>query len=237
MIQYSCRPVEKGRLDSTVYFELTACIISLFALIYGIVSILKFRMPMYFRLPVAATGCYVLEELWVVANTFFGSYDSFITVRLFGIFGFFCFLLCANTGGIDKFIDDGKEKNGKARIPALVAPILLFVIFLMASINKFGKAEAFNVLLAILVFSPLFPASYYNVKHLFLKNDDMGFLRCIRGCDIICLIIYIFNLTYLIKYPENLIVLSYIADIIMALLVLALNIISVKGGKEWKTHL
>ena len=218
-------------------FELTACIISLIALIYGIVSIVKFDMPMYFRLPVAATGCYVLEELWVVVNTLFGNYSSFISVRLFGIFGFFCFLLCANRGGIDKTVDDGNQKNRKARIIALTAPILLFAVCLIGAFNKFGKDDLPSVILALAVFAPSFPASYYNLKHLLLKNDDMGFLGCIKGCDIISLIIFALNLLYLIKLPENLYIISYISDIIMALLVFTLIIFSIKGGKKWKTFL
>lgn len=222
---------------NTVPFETAAFFISLIALIYGIRGVIKYEMPMYFRLPVAAVGCYVLEELWVIVNTIFGNYGSFITVRLFGVFGFFCFLLCANTGGIDKVLDEDCKRNKKARIAALAAPVLLLVLFSILTVNKYKSDGIAHILLSYLVMAPAFPSSYYNLKHLLIENDEAGFLKCVRGCDAVCLIIYFFNLIYLINYPENLLFISYTADIIMALLILALTVFSIKGGKKWKAML
>lgn len=222
---------------NTVPFEAAAFFISLIALIYGIRGVIKYEIPMYFRLPVAAVGCYVLEELWVIVNTIFGNYGSFITVRLFGVFGFFCFLLCANTGGIDKTLDEDCERNKKARIVALAAPVLLLALFSILTFNKFRSNGISHILLSYLVFAPAFPSSYYNLKHLLIETDGAGFLKCVRGCDVLCLVIYCCNLIYLINYPENLLVLIYITDIIMALLVLTLTVLSVRGGKKWKAML
>lgn len=77
-----------------IIFESVAAAISLMAFVLGIVLSAKKDSTTFMKTILWASGCYFLEELWVIVNFLFGTGKEFglLTVRLFGFFGCFAFL-------------------------------------------------------------------------------------------------------------------------------------------------
>lgn len=214
-------------------FELTAFLISLTAFIVGAVKLFKPHVPLYFKLHIYAVGCYSLEEAWVIFNTFFGTESGFVSVRLFGTFGFFCFLLAANRGPIDRMIDERTPASRKARRIALLAPIIILLIYLLSYVPSFGKSSIPVRMLGFIILSPTFPTAWYCLKHRFLPKDSMGFLNAIAGIDIVTLVIFLVNEIYLFRSQKMTFIL-YFSDVVMAILVALLSVFSIWGRKKWK---
>ncbi len=217
-------------------FEIIAFIISLSAFIFGAINLLRPHVPMYFKLQMGAVGCYTLEELWMIVNTAFGTETAFFSVRLFGMFGFFCFLLAANRGPFDRMVDERSPACRKAQRIALLAPAVLLLIYLLSFVPPFTEKRISARILGFIILSPTFPTAWYCLKHRFLPKDSVGFLDAIAGTDIVTLVIFLVDELYLFRAPGMILILYY-SDVVMAVLVALFTAFSVSGGKKWKAAL
>ena len=223
-------------MNGYVLPEVISFLISLAAFIFGAVNLFKKGIPMYFKLFGIAEACYAIEELWVVINTMFGTEDPFVSVRLFGTFGFFCFILSANVGEFDRTIDEGKEESKKARRLAFIAPAFFFMIYILSAFLLQEKGVAY-LILEFIVFLPVFLASYFCLKHLLLPTDSLGFLTTTKEVDIVSLVLFLVNFGYVLDILDGVPMLINFYDIFAALIAALLTICSVKGAKRWKTLL
>lgn len=218
-------------------FEVISFLISAAAFVFGAVRLFRDGIPMYFRLYGMAAGCYALEELWAVTNTVFGTEGGYVSVRLFGTFGFFCFILSANAGEFDSLIDERKAEHRRARRAALLAPAVLVLLYGVSVALLYDSKGVFYLLLELLVLLPTFPAAYYCLKHLLLPTDPMGMLKTTGGIDIVSLLLFAVNSVYTLDVLGRVSWLMYAYDVLMALIAAALTVCSVKGAEKWKTLL
>lgn len=205
--------------------------ISLVGFIIGIVNVLKKKAPYFFTLIVFAVGCFVIEQLSLGVNTICGFYDD-VWVGVFGVFGCNLFLLSANIGALDKVVDETGLPLGK-RLLALTAPAFLTVsailIFLIWKDNNMMCAVVFALLLL-----PAIPATYYNIKHLLLPEDELGLLKVTKGSNVASLIFMLFGAVYLFIESTGSVVGIAVASILQALTALGLALSAAKGVKQWE---
>lgn len=214
--------------------ELAAFFVSAAALCFGAVRLLKNEAPKYFKFFVCAEGCYVLEELWVIVNSLFGNgaQDGLVTVRLFGLFGCFCFMLSANVNEFDRVVDDGE--NTRARLMALAAPAALTAIFALYAFSSKNTLPQSADILGFLSISPALLVSYFDLKHLLLPRDAMGYLETIKGIDILSLAFFAGNYIYPSAELDFSRVAMSVYDLVLALMLAVILIMCERGAKKWK---
>ena len=110
-------------------FEVISALITFLAFLFGAMRLLGKDRPSYFKFYVCAVGCYALEEVWVLVNTFFGQNENMISIRLVALFGCLCFFLTASAKYLDGMVDSGQKENRTARIVALVMPAILLSLY------------------------------------------------------------------------------------------------------------
>ena len=219
----------------TKILELIAFTISTAGFSYGAVRLFKKGVPKYFQLFICAAGCYTLEELWVIVNSLLGNgnQDGLLTVRLFGLFGCFFFMLSANVNEFDKVVDDGKNKRAKRL--ALIAPAVLIALYSLYVMYQINRESIFVIVAGFISLAPALFAAYYNLKHLLLPADAMNFLQATRGVNIMALIFYAANYIYpflnlLCSKPA-----MSVYDVMLGLLMSGIVIMCERGARQWKT--
>lgn len=217
-----------------IYLELAAFIISAAAFLRGIAKMFRKGKPMYFQLLICSAGCFSLKELWTIINEICGV-SGIINVGLIGNLGCFWFMLSANYGSLDSFVDDKSCSNKKPKILALIAPAVLALclgLFIFNSLNNNSRA---NVLIPSACFIPTLAASYYSLKHLILPVDELGFLRSTKLCNIfiimLCIAAYVELVVLLGGSSIALSAVSLTISCLMAGLVFACE----RGTKIWGT--
>lgn len=215
--------------------ESLAFIVSVTAFGYGAFRLFRKDTPKYFQYYVWAAGCYMLEEMWVIVNSLLGngSQDGLVTVRLFGFFGCLCFMLSANVNEFDRVVDEGKRL--KARLLALLAPAVLLAVYALYARFQIGALTPLTLVLGFLSISPALFAAFFSLKHLLLPADEMGFLKAVRGIDILALVFYAANYAYpLINLYTGRTFMS-VYDLILAVLLFGISVMCRKGALRWKT--
>lgn len=213
-------------------FEGIAFGISIIAFMYGLLKVYTQKAPFYFKMIISAVGCYALEELWVIVDAICGIYSGFLSVRLIGVFGCFCTFLTANARGIDKIIDDGVGKNKPAKMIALVAPaafVAVFCIYTAMAIKDLSKPY---IIIPFIMFLPLMMDSYFELKLLLIPNDDLKLVKAIRPISALILFEYIISFSYLFIQNEYF---KLCADVLSAVVMAVIVLLSEKGAKKWKT--
>lgn len=199
-------------------YEITAFTISLCTFIYGIIFLSQ--KSDYNKLFLYASGCYLLEELWVIVNLLFGHIEGLVTVRLVGLFGTYCFLLTASVKQFEtiKKVDESINKR------SIIIPIILLIIFGLNSINYSGV----QIILGIALTLPIVFASYYNSKAILLSNR-YKVLKDNKMINLISLLFYILNLIYLFPVITSSKILLEIFDIIASLVIFSLIFLNKRG--------
>jgi len=206
------------------------------AFAYAAVTFFKEGVPMYYKLPAGAVGCFLLHQLSaLIAALCGGNYPGKLGIGVIGIFGLFGFLLSANYGQIDGIVDDKSSKNHKARAFALAAPAvnLLLLVGSLLSLGE-GISAATRVLFVAVLF-PILPASYFCLKHLLLPIDHIGFLKSARAYNFAALLAGVVCILYVrLLLAENDVIRS-LAGLAMSLAMVGLVCAGKKGIKVWLT--
>ena len=214
--------------------ELLAFAVSAVTFGYGAFHLFRKETPKYFQLYVCAAGCYMLEELWVIVNSLLGNggQDGLVTVRLIGFFGCLCFMLSANVNEFDKVVDEGN--NRKAKALAFVAPVILLALYALFAFSPANAESAAVIVTGLISISPALFAAYFSLKHLLLPEDAMGFLRAVKGIDILALIFYAANYVYPTTnlYCPQAVMSVY--DLLLAGMLFGLIVLCRKGAVKWK---
>ena len=213
-----------------IIFALISFLIAAFAFGYGAAKLFKKKKPLYLKLLVCAAGCFAIQQLSYIANLWC-DVTAAVSIGMFGIFGCNFFLLSANFGTLDKIVDDGSG-NGKARAFAVIAPAIMAALAALAFLSWKDK-DLFCAVMWLVMLLPALPASYFNLKHIFLPMDPFRFLRATRPCNIAALVFYPVTAAYAICSAMTQSAAGGILSVLMSLSVLALSLCAVKGASRW----
>lgn len=216
----------------TIICTVCALVISIVAFTYGTEKILKKGKPLYFQIIIWAVLCYCLQCIESFVVYLCGDFSDRGIVGQIAMCGFFFALISANFGALDSIVDDRSQNNGKYRKIALVAPVAFGIASIFAFRNIFHLYDIAVSVYGIALISMII-ASYFNLKHLLLPNDELGFLSCTKWCNIICLIIYALSVALIIIYERVNPIASNVLNVVLSILVLALTFAAEKGEKSW----
>lgn len=213
-----------------IIFALASFLLAAFAFDYGAAKLFKKKKPMYLQILVCAAGCFAIQQLSYVVNIWC-DVTAAVSIGMFGIFGCNFFLLSANYGTLDKIVDDGKG-SGKAKVLAIIAPVIMAVLAVVAFLSWKDK-DMFCAVMWLVMLIPALPASYFNLKHILLPMDPFEFLRATKPCNIAALVFYIVTAAYVICSASMGGIVSGILSIAMSVSVLGLSLCAIKGAKKW----
>ena len=164
----------------SLIFYIVSFLISLITFVIGAKVLLKKKIPLYFQLFLAASGCYTLQALCSLVIEYCGGSEQVFSVSYLGLWGCMWFLFCANHGAMNGLINDGNKPAAWLYIIPVVHT--LAILFTSASYYVvFGDLVA--AIIIALVMAPGIPVVFWNASHLCAKEDDFGFRTKISGCD------------------------------------------------------
>ncbi len=213
-----------------IIFGLASFLIASFAFGYGAAKLFKKKKPMYLQILVCAAGCFAIQQLSYVVNIWC-DVTAAVSIGMFGIFGCNFFLLSANFGTLDKIVDDGSDSK-KARLLAVIAPVIMAVLAVFAFLS-WKDRDMFCAVMWLIMLIPALPASYFNLKHILLPMDPFEFLRATKPCNISALVFYIVTAAYVTCSASMSTAVSGIVSLLMSLSVLSLSLSAVWGSKKW----
>lgn len=211
----------------------SADVILLIAFLYGTVNFFGKKAPMYFRFLTCGIGCYLLSELlWTAYYFCYDELPDSVGLFSFGYFGCYLFLLSMNYGPVDSMVDDGAKQWRKYRLIALAAPIVslaaLVPFFLWETHLSAGE-----ILLMLLLNSPKWAASYYNLKHLIFPDTGYGFIRGMRLGNLLMLVIYAIDTVLVYVTAREMILWEEIFSVAIPACLLALVFSAKRGYRKW----
>lgn len=217
--------------------ELLAFAVSMTAFIYGSLKLFQIEIPRIFRLYVYASGCYMLEELWVIVNYLLGNgvQDGLVTVRLFGFFGCLCFLLSAGAQETDK--NKPEDKNRRAKIIAFAAPAVLLALYGCFVFSPVQQEPAAVIAVGLVSISPALVGSYFSLLHLLLLWNAKDALKTAKAIEILLLAFYTINYLYPIAYLYIAEKLMSLYDLVIAGMLFVLVVLCRKEASKWETHI
>lgn len=211
-----------------IAIEIIATIISLFAFFFGAFKLWKKGKPLYFQIIICAVGCYALYQLSTLVLSYCNIETIDFNICFFGLFGCGLFLFSANNGAMEKVIDQPKTRF--IIISALFG-LLYLALSIIIGVYYFGIANVVFYIFVVIQIPPSFVV-YFNVKHLFSPNDDLGLKKGLKLTDI-CSIIFCALTIVNIALWVNVNIFSAIADLIVSLSATALSYSSIKGAEKW----
>ena len=160
------------------------------AFLIGIFKICTRRSPMYFKLIIYAVGCRALEALASFVDCICTGYVVYFRVSNLSLVAYSLFIISANVGALDKFLDEGSSKNLKARLLAFIAPVALSAIYVVFHVIAYNDVGAFSLLSLgfYIEFLPIPVGSYFCMKQLLMPPDSIGFLKATRYVNIFILV-------------------------------------------------
>ncbi len=164
------------------FADLGALFLSLVGMILAVITLLKHYNIMYLRMICWAVICAFFARLFhVVVMILFHQVEFNISMSTMGVFGSLLFLLSANFGQIDGLVDDGSRKAKKARIIALIGPLLIIALYVIYLINSFAWVLWMSVHINMAIVGVvILPCIYFNFKHLIIYDVEGGIVRSLR---------------------------------------------------------
>ena len=216
------------------FCQIVACVIIVAAFIYGAVHIFKKGTPLYQQIIMWSVSCF---GIFMIASAFttlvFEVKELEANVSYIAIFGCLCALYSANYGAMDKVVTDDSAQNTVPKTVAL-ATSCLFAVGIVTVFLFWVNSQLLTAITFLIVYLPMVPASYYNVKHLLMPVDEMGILKNNRGVNILSLVLYSAFLTFalILFFSQNdlLIGISYI---VLSAIVAAITVCAKKGIVRW----
>ena len=196
----------------------------------------KNNSALYFKFIVCGVGCYTLAELFYFSFEMLNNtvIDGFSVTEV-AYFGCYLFMLTANKGQFDSFIDDKSPKYRKYRYIAFFAPIY-FTTMIVVSIVFGVKINSWPLtIIANACYIPMIIASYYNMKHLIWPNMDYGFIKSLRPTNLCLLFAYYADACCMLFDIQGNILATKICAIIIATFMLLAVIFARKGRLAWLT--
>lgn len=208
-------------------------LISLAAFIYGVLAASRNGGPMYFRIVIGVAVCHLLKEMSALVAYLCGDPVGSFTVATLATISSVFFLLSANYGQIDGIVDDGSTR-ARIKLISCVVPLLLlcsFAAFLAAGVLR----NTMQIITDAAVVVLMLPASYFNTKHLLMPDDEVGFLKSSRGCNIGAIVYYFLLRLQTLAELTGPQVFSEGMRVAVSASVMLLVWMAERGGKRWKT--
>ena len=171
-----------------LYSNLWVLICALIGVVFSVRGLTK-NGPLFFKMVCWAVICAFFARLFHFSVLMlFNEYDMNINMGTMGVFGSILFFLSANYGQIDGLVDDGSRKAIKARIIALIAPLLLIAIYgyyFMIYHELWPLSMLINVGIVVLI---VLPCSYFSLKHLIIYDVEGGIVKSMRLFNLLAFI-------------------------------------------------
>ena len=216
--------------------ELLAFLISAICFCYGGTKLFKKETLPFFYYLVCASGCYALEELWSIVDTIFGpGKESLLSVRLFGIFGCFCFMLSAFLSPPEKDRDYTLALPSSCRIIPFIGPVVSVALYGLYTFVNPNHNSTLYFILGFLSVCPSIPVFYLGLKNLFSKSSapkeaKKGLNRIYR----LSLGFVLCNFLFLVITMQPSVLAVSLFDCLVSLLLAAAIMFCAKEAPSWK---
>ncbi len=212
--------------------ELVPLAATLFSLIYGLKIFFKKGRPLCLQSITMAMASHALGSIYHLCQTLTGTdiVEGFTPAYL-GRIGFFLFVLTASYGQLDRIVDDGSSKMRRARLIALIAPILAVLLYIPNALLD-DVSTATKVVYA-LVWIPAVPCVYFNLKHAIIPDLDFGFIKAIKPYNIFILLLSFSELLCLTAWDYYYPVQLAVTSVIFAVLCVGTMVTARKGVEKW----
>ena len=162
-------------------------IASLVGFLYGAFTIILRKKALYLKMVALAVACIMMSYLYFILQLATREeIPAGFNVGMLGLTGCFLFLFSANYGQMDSLADDGSKKFAKYRSLSFIVPVILAFVF---SYVYLTDAEPARKISYTLVAAVVIAASRFHLKHIIFPDVDYGVIRCVRGYNVIALIL------------------------------------------------
>lgn len=198
--------------------------------LYLISKIYKKKVALYLKIYIAAIGCFSLGKLYEYVTIYsFGALPSGFNLKYVCIFGSYLFLTSANFGVMNHIMDDGSKELRKYRLISSIAPLCI-IIFMVINIHLVAN-KTLKIVYGLLAL-PIALSSYYSLKQLILPDMGFMFLKLVKPCNIISLVLSL--LTCISIYMQIQGLDSYILEYTTIALCLLLTFFITRSLNQWK---
>lgn len=221
---------------SNVSLNLIQFLIYVGAFSFGFLNFFKKKCPLYFKLILLGCGCFLLQEVYYLSYYLcVGEWANGFSFASFGSGGCYAFLLSANYGQFDGIVDDRSGSSKNARTVAFLAPIALFIIFIIPSVKYVKSALGLTYPLLILLSKfPAFFACYFHLKHLILEDALDFLIKPLRGYNFFALLLIFSDFMLYLFSIYNIDFMVRVMEWLIPIALFLMMIYSNKGYKEWK---
>jgi hypothetical protein len=153
------------------------------------------------------------------------------TPAYLGRIGFYMFLITASYGQLDRIVDDGSSKMRRARITALIAPLLAMLLYIPNALIEDVPIST-KVVYAI-VWIPAIFCVYFNLKHAIIPDFDFGFIKAIRPYNVFVLLLSFSELLCLTAWDYYYPIQIAITAIVFGALCICTMVYARKGVEKW----
>ncbi|MBR6229204.1 MAG: hypothetical protein IKQ97_05655 [Eubacterium sp.] len=225
-------------MNFIVYSELWVLGCSLVGVIFAVIGLLKHYRIMYLRMVCWAVICAFFARLFhVFVIVFFKSYDFNINMGTMGVFGSLLFLLSANYGQINGLVDDGSRRAKKARLIALIAPLIIIAMYLYAFYMWGGfenvMIELYSHINLAIVAIVIMPCIYFNFKHLIIYDVEGGIVKSLRPYNALAVIYELMVMAEWITMRTAEFDLFVVTMVVQGIVLLLLVPVAGRGVKKW----
>lgn len=218
----------------SVISSAAAFLVSGLAFTYGALKLLKINTLAYFHFLIWGVACFMLLSLSACVNYLCNAaYEPYISIGSFGSLGVYIAFLCANSGVLDKIVDEKLPETRKYRYIALIVPVLALVAVTWLFSAYFKKGNTVSGIIMVALCIPMISSCYFNIKHLLLPADAMGILKATAGCNAMCLVFTLIEFLYMFAVSFDALVFANLFFFLRSVALLLLMIFSVKGAKKW----
>lgn len=190
------------------------------------------KKALFPKLVAAGLGCMTLgcvhDMVYLLVT---GTYANDVYVGHLGVMGCFLFLISASYGQLDGIFDDKSKENRKFRILALLAPLVLTLLFIPTYLSH--RMTAGMKLVDYLGWLPIIVASYYNCKHAILPDRGFAFVKAVRPYNIAAVILEISEVLYLTMYTVENQTGIVVCSVFVAVSAVGVMYFAKKGAREW----
>ncbi len=205
---------------------------TLVSLIYGIKHFFKKGKPLCLQSITMAMASHALGSIYHLCQTLTSEniVEGFTPAYL-GRIGFFLFILTASYGQLDRIVDDGSSKMRRARIIALIAPIMAALLYIPNALMD-DVSIATKVVYA-LVWIPAILCVYFNLKHAIIPDLDFGFIKAIKPYNVFVLLLSFSELLCLTAWDYYAPVPLAITAVAFGTLCICTMLFARKGVEKW----
>jgi hypothetical protein len=204
----------------------------MFSLLYGLKYFFKKGKPLFLQSVTMAMASHTLGSIYHLCQTLTTEdvVEGFTPAYL-GRIGFFLFILTASYGQLDRIVDDGSYKMRRARIIALIAPILAVLLYIPNAIID-DVSIATKIVYAF-VWIPAIISVYFNLKHAIIPDFDFGFIKAIKTYNVFVLCLGFAELLCLTAWDYYYPLQVAISSIVFGVLCVCTMVAAKKGVEKW----